>query len=95
MLVVTYYCDWVLHRSPGSAEAVVDTAPPQTCNQRDDTTAITYTYHWSTNRFSLATTDGKIATIGGHVFGPFDASDRSTGTCDGTFSGELTKEPPP
>jgi hypothetical protein len=92
-LTASYYCDWILHRPSGSAAAVADAG--QSCQQvvPDTATNLTYTYTWSAKSFSFSTTDGQTAMVSGHVAGPFTASDNTTGTCDGTFSGTLMKTP--
>lgn len=92
-LLADYYCEWKLHRAPGATKATLD--PAQMCNKtvKDTVSGVDFTYTWVGKTFVFSTTDGRRATLEGHVVGDYTASDQSTGTCDGTFSGQLTKVP--
>jgi hypothetical protein len=93
-LLATYYCGWVLHRGSASLAAVADAG--QSCQQvvPGSGTDATFTYTWHGDAFSFSTMDGETGMVTGHVEGPFSGSDGSTGTCDGKFSGSLTKTSP-
>jgi hypothetical protein len=93
-IVAAYFCAWMLHAPAGSTTAVVD--PGQTCMEMipDEKTGVTYTYSWGAKEFSFTTSDGQKASVKGNVGGPFNASDGSKGTCEGLFTGSLTKTAP-
>jgi hypothetical protein len=92
-LVASYYCDWTLHRPLGTTKATLD--PGQSCNQvvTPKDSKVTYTYMWSGKSFTFSTQDGVTATVSGQVAGPYTGTDGSTGMCDGSFDGKLTKVP--
>jgi hypothetical protein len=76
-LVANYYCPWMLHRTTGTSTASL--IPDQQCDEDVQGT----TYHWAGTAFSFTTVDGKTASLSGHMLG----------SCDATFSGQLSKNP--
>ena len=90
-LTAGYYCDWFLHVPAGSRTTVID--PAQSCIQDvpDTGTGVTFHYNWSGTEFALTTSNGLSGSISGTVKGPFTATDGSSGTCEGKFTGTLSK----
>ena len=91
-IVASYFCDWMLHATGATATA----DPGQSCSEMipNQMSGVIYTYTWSAKEFSFSTSNGQKASVSGHVGGPFTASDGSRGTCDGVFTGMLTKTAP-
>jgi hypothetical protein len=64
------------------------------CSYHSTQMGVTTTYMFSALAFSLTTRDGKTGQFAGHLSGPFTASDNTSGSCNFTLSGQLTKTPP-
>jgi hypothetical protein len=94
-LNLKYFCDsgWNMQLSSGNTMAVATSN--QTCIQRTTDNSVnppvTTAYTWSPTMFSFTKTSATAATTSGRLTGPFAASDGTSGTCDLTFSGPLTK----
>ena len=94
-VLAQYYCQtgWAMQLSGGNTMAVATSN--QMCTQRttDNTVnpPITTAYTWSALTFSFTKTGAMTGTSAGHLMGPFTASDNTSGTCDLSFTGPLTK----
>ena len=90
-LSAQYFCDagWNLDLPTGTNTTVVRTG--QMCTFRTTASGITTAYMFSGLAFSLMTSNGLSATFAAHFTGPFSASDGTSGTCNFTLSGQLTK----
>jgi len=94
-VLAQFYCQagWTMQLSGGNTMAVATSN--QTCIQRttDNTVnpPVTTAYTWSAVTFSITKTSATTGTSTGHFSGPFSASDNTSGTCDLSFSGPLTK----
>jgi hypothetical protein len=94
-LNLKYFCDsgWTMQLSSGNTMATATSN--QMCIQRTtDSKAnppVTTAYTWSPVMFSFTKTSATAATTSARLTGPFAASDGTSGTCDLTFSGPLTK----
>jgi hypothetical protein len=97
-LNVKYFCDtgWTMQLSSGNTMA--NTTSNQMCVQRTTdnsvTPPVTTAYTWSPVTFSFTKTSATAATTTGHLAGPFTATNginSTSGTCDLSFSGPLTK----
>jgi hypothetical protein len=94
-VLAQYYCQagWTMQLSSGNTMAVAPSN--QTCVQRttDNTVnpPITTAYTWSAVTFSFTKTGANTGMSTGHLMGPFAASDNTSGTCDLSFTGPLTR----
>jgi hypothetical protein len=94
-VLAQYYCQtgWTMQLSSGNTMAVATSN--QMCTQRttDNTVnpPITTAYTWSAVTFSFTKTGASTGMSTGHLMGPFTASDNTSGTCDLSFTGPMTK----
>lgn len=94
-LNLKYFCDsgWTMQLSSGNTMAVATSN--QTCIQRTTDNSVnppvTTAYTWSPVMFTFTKTSATAATANARLSGPFAASNGTSGTCDLTFSGPLTK----
>lgn len=94
-VLAQYYCQngWTMQLSSGNTMVVATSN--QMCTQRttDNTVnpPITTSYTWSALTFSFTKTGAMTGTSTGRLMGPFTASDNTSGSCDLTFTGPLTK----
>jgi hypothetical protein len=94
-LLAQYFCQtgWTMQLSGGDTMAVATSN--QKCVQRTTdnsvTPPVTTSYTWSAVAFSFTKTNATMGTSTGHFMGPFTASDGTSGSCDLTFTGPLTR----
>jgi hypothetical protein len=94
-VLAQYYCQtgWTMQLSSGNTMAVATSN--QMCTQRTTDNSvnppITTAYTWSAVTFSFTKTGASTGMSTGHLMGPFTASDNTSGTCDLSFTGPMTK----
>ncbi len=92
-VLAQYRCQagWTMQLSSGNTMAVATSN--QKCMQQTTvgTPPVTTTYTWSALAFSFTKVSAGMATTTGRFMGPFTATDNTTGSCDLTFSGPLSK----
>ena len=91
-VLIEYFCDsgWALGVASSGTTASATAGQP-TCTTTTTQAGITTMFTWTVVTFTFNTSDGASGSLSGHLMGPFTATDHTTGTCDITFMGNVTK----